>query len=363
MTFVQSLPTPTLSMSEFSSFGIPMGDPIAIGDGTSVLSTSNPVIAALPGNRYAAAWTDLAAGTMGDGDEQGVALRLVDPAVAAKPVLHANTHTDFNQFDPDIIFTGSDVVVAWVDESNFATKRDVHYRLFAPDLTPRGSELTLAGTSDSESDIALATFAGSWAAAWRVAGDAGETIRVHANGAEWNVGPFLPGPAGVKPALSAVDDSHLLLVYTQGVDVGSTGVANGTSLRAVLLDINAPGNVVGRDVVMMFAAQVGANRPTLAHVGSNLYLGWEGPAQSVLSVAQHIWAMKVPWTGTALDWAQGENLLPRDVRQSQGDQEHPVLLETGLAVDGGVLGGWDDLGMSFANSKGEVVVQLKGVPW
>ena len=39
---------------------------------------SHPVVAAVSNGRYAVAYTDFA----GDGDELGIALRLVDPAVA-----------------------------------------------------------------------------------------------------------------------------------------------------------------------------------------------------------------------------------------------------------------------------------------
>src|SRR5439155_8851939 len=125
----------------------------------------------------------------------------------------------------------------------------------------------LAATADAESDVVLTAFTDSWAAAWRVATTAGELVRVSAKGASapaWSVGPFPPGPAGVRPALVALDDAHLLLVVTQGLDVDGNGVTTTTKLAAAVLDIAAPGNVVPVDLPASLSRAIGANRPSAA---------------------------------------------------------------------------------------------------
>jgi len=68
----------------------------------------------VPGGKYAVAYTDF----NGDGDELGIALRIVDPEIAPTGTpAHANATTIFSQYDPDVIATSSGLVLAWVDDS------------------------------------------------------------------------------------------------------------------------------------------------------------------------------------------------------------------------------------------------------
>jgi hypothetical protein len=71
---------PRVALSAFDPKGVRIGAPLLVSAGTQSkpLLFSSPVVAALPGAKYAVAWTDFD----GDGDELGVALRLVDPAIA-----------------------------------------------------------------------------------------------------------------------------------------------------------------------------------------------------------------------------------------------------------------------------------------
>src|SRR5262249_34094199 len=146
-----------------------------LGSGTTALLQSNPVVAALPGDMYAAAWNDFGTG----GDELDVALRLVDSSTPVpRPLQHAHVTPALSQGEPDILWTGSELVVAWVDASNAATAPDVHFRRFTASLAPLSGDLPLATSFEAEADVALATFAGGWAAAWRASKDGLETIRV-----------------------------------------------------------------------------------------------------------------------------------------------------------------------------------------
>jgi cysteine-rich repeat protein len=358
VAFVEKDSTASIAMTPFTPLGVSRGAR-AISAGTSALPTSDPVLAALPGGRYAAAWTDLAGAQPGDGDALGVALRWVDPSGALGVVTHANVGTAFNQYSPDILFDGSEVVVAWVDESKLETKLDIRYRRFSPALAPLGGEEVLAVTADAESDVALAAFSGSWAAAWRVATDAGETIRVRAkqSNVEWTVGPFTPGPAGVKPALVALDDAHLLVVFVQGVDVDADGAIDTSTLSAAVLDRAAPGSAPFAEV----AGTSGASRPSAAFVNGSVYLAWESRGHAGASAGKHVWLKEAPW-GAALDWSRAEVPLPREASHRVGDQERGALCASPLVPTGAVIGAWIDEGESFGNVKGEVAVQLGSAP-
>ena len=189
---------PALSLATFSAKGAATGLVEPVGAGSSVVDGSNPVVAGLPCGRYAVAWAALDAE---GGDELDVALQLVEPAAPAlPPPAQANTTTDFSQYDPDILWTGSELVVAWVDDSDATTGPDLRFRTFDASLNPTSGEQTLAATADAEADVALAGFAGTWAAAWRDDTAGLETIQVQAGATRWTVGPaFLPGPAEASP--------------------------------------------------------------------------------------------------------------------------------------------------------------------
>ncbi len=365
VAYTQAQPSPTLSVSTYALTGTEPWPTQSIGGGTVLSATSNAVLAPLPDGRYAAAWTDDTSGAMGDGDGLGFALRIVDPTGATSPVMHANAETAFAQSDPDILFTGSQVVVAWMDESNPATELDVKYRLFDPTLNPLGTDVTLAGTAAAEADVALSAFAGSWAAAWRTTGDAGETINVtalDAAGAAWSVGPFPPGPAGMKPALVDLDGTHLLLVFTQGLDVGDAGVANGTKISAAVLDAGAPGGVMPFDLAMSASVTVGASRPSATRVGATAYVSWEAPGASGAPAGAHVWVKAMGWAGATLDLSKGEIPLAREAKYDVGDQERAAVCAGSVAPVGGLIAAWGDLGGNFGSDEGDVGVELVALP-
>ncbi len=96
------------------------------------LLQSNPVVAALPNDAYAVAWTDFGS----DGDELGVALRLVDPRSSTPgPLQHANSRTGFSQQDPDLVWTDAGIE----SELVAALKATGEARLGMPIVFPAGA--------------------------------------------------------------------------------------------------------------------------------------------------------------------------------------------------------------------------------
>src|SRR5262249_52866669 len=116
VVFVETDANPLhLSLTTYSGQGVASDRFVSISEGSTPLFMSHPVVAAVPKGGYAAAYTDFG----GDGDELGVALRLMDPASAPSgSPMHANVTTAFSQYDPDLIASSTGLVAAWIDDSD-----------------------------------------------------------------------------------------------------------------------------------------------------------------------------------------------------------------------------------------------------
>jgi hypothetical protein len=351
-----------LFLATFTSKGDATGTVIPFNQQSTVTQAANPVVAAVPCDRYAAAWSDLG----GDGDSLGVAVRIVDPTIPpGGPPAFANTTTAFSQYDPDIVWTGSQLVVAWVDDSNAQTAPDVRFRTFDANINPTSDEQTLAATPDSEADVALAAFAGSWAAAWRDDTSGIEQIRVHTGAMDWTVGPFLPGPANDKPALAELDATHLLLAYSVGIDTTGSGVANGSKIQVAVLDTAIAGNQ-GIDLLATATAARGLAQaqPNLVVVQNSLFAAWWTAASPGSATGEELWLKPLAWNGMALDVSQAELPLPRWPQARAGDQRLPAMAASTLPPGGALVLGWDDLGKGNTSGEGngDVVVEVAPVP-
>jgi hypothetical protein len=389
VAFSQEAPSPaSVRLQVISSAGQRSAN-VDLGEGVALLQ-SNPVVAALPAGLFAVAWNDFGK----DGDELGVALRLVDKNSPILPDLqHANTTVKFSQHDPDIVWTEKqELVVAWVDGSNAQTGPDVRYRIFNGALGPCTEELTLADLVDTEGDVALAPLGTNWAAAWRAGKDGLETIRIRADvspaGApsacnrqpkdppptivDWSVGPFLPGPADDKPALAELDATHLLLVYTEGTDPAGTSVANVPALRAAVLDTAHPGQVPGLPVYPrppqgQAANPIGQSHPNAVRAGNRMFIAWRSDSILGDAHAEDLWIkpVKLSTTHALLDLSAVDAALPRHGEHQLGDQRNVALCEFSPNMqESPLVVGWDDLGTTFGagEGQGDVVAQVVPMP-
>ncbi len=302
--------------------------------GSTMALEAHPVVAPVGGNKWAVAWNDLD----GDGDGLGVALRLVDPAApTASAPAHANLTMSFAQRDPDILAVGSEIVVAWVDDSSVARGSDLKVRRFTKALVPIAGEEDLAATTDVETDVALAPFGSGWAAAWRAARGGLEAIQVKAGAASWSVGPFLPGPYGARPALVELDATHLLVVFAEGEDSGDATVG-GYQLRYAILDTASPGATTSVSTGVSGALEVNAVR-----IGTRVYTLWRSAGVPGDAKAEELWIREVGWTGTELDLSKPTLTLARWAGHLGGDQRRAALASWGDAMGAG----WNDYGLVF----------------
>ncbi|MCC6903009.1 MAG: hypothetical protein IT377_28830 [Polyangiaceae bacterium] len=354
VAFVTSLPAPvTLGLLTFDSVGVPASAPVFVAADASVTAGAHPVVAALPGGKYAVAYTDLGA----DGDGLGIALRLVD-AGGAGPLVRANTTKNFGQHDPDIVWTSTELVVAWVDDSKLpASGADVRMRRFNASLAPTSSEEILANGPAQESGVALAPLAGSWAAAWRSASSGTETIAVKTTSASWSVAVASPGPAEDKPALAELDATHLLLVFSEGVPA---------RLRGAILDTASPTNVTPFPIAPLVApysidASLAQSHPSVVRVGNRVYVAWRSSLVPGDAKAEELWLKEIDWTSPTLDLSKVELALPRWPAHLKDDQRHPALA---ASAQGSLATAWDDYGRVFGSVEGtpDVVAELIPLP-
>jgi hypothetical protein len=367
VAFTQEAPSPaSVRLQILSSTGQRLVN-TDLGEGGPALLESNPVVAALPGENYAVAWNDFRV----DGDELGVALKLVDSrSGTSTTVQHANTTVSFSQYDPDLVWTKkNELVVAWVDGSRSQTGPDVRYRIFNAALAPVSNEQTLATDVDVEADVALTTFGQDWAAAWRSGKDGLETIHVKAGTIEWSVGPFVPGADGDKPALAELDATHLLLVYTEGTDPKGTGVANVPALRAALLDTASPGLVPGLAVFPNATSgdPIGQRQPNAVHIGNQTFMAWRGDSPLGDARAEELWLqpVKLSTSHALLDLTANASPLPRQPDHRVGDQRRVALAELPHTMqETWLLSAWDDYGTVFGATEGQpdIVAQVTPLP-
>ena len=356
ISYVETQPAVSLSLTHFSRKGVASDVVTKFSGGSTPVADANPVIAGLPGGRFVVAYSELG----GDGDELGIAMRIVTPGTTPSGApTFANQGTAFNQHDPDVIVVGGQVVVAWVDDSNVATAPDLRFRVFDGNLTPTtGNDQTLAATAGAETDVALAAFAGSWAAAWReVSGGQMETVRVVAGNAAWSVGQFASGPVGDKPAIVELDGTHLLAVFT-------VGVAGSSKLQGAVLDVNATGAVTPFDIPD--AVSLAQSEPNAVRVAARVFVAWrtERATPDPNGYAEELWLRELAWDGATLDTSGAAIALPRRDAGRAGDQRRPALAASTLPAQGALVTAWDDFGQGFGlgEAAGDAVLELVPSP-
>lgn len=336
VAFVDRITTPpTPLVALFGPTGQPQGTSVVLGAGIAPAASSSPVVAALPGGAYAAAWTTW----LGDGDQRGVSLQRIDPTLAEQlPPLHANDQTDFNQYDADVLWTGSELVVAWIDDADPFGSGDVFVRTFDADLQPLIEAEAYASTEEAEARVVLAAFGTSWAAGWRVASGGLEYLTVRTGATEWEVGPILPGPASDQPSLVELDSSHLLLVFSHA-DAADPATP---MLSGAVLAVAEPG--LTGSFSLSPEDPTGHSQPSTARAGDSWFLAWRSGGEPGDPHADELWLRELTWDGANLTASPEILPLPRWPSDQADDQSSPALAATPLGPDGALWAAWESWG-------------------
>ena len=338
-----------LKLAQFSNLGSAKA---VVSFGSGNVDSPSPSLAALPDDTFVAAWTDL------DSDELGVALRRITPSAMTQPAAGvANMVQDFSQRDPEVVFSGNQVIVAWVDDTDPFNGPDIRYRTFAPDLTPTSGDLTLAATNAVEGDVALAALGSSWAAAWRSGLNGNETIEVQTDASvHWTIGPFPAGAPQDRPALAFIDATHLAVAYTQGPSLTESA----THLYGALIDVAHPGQVTTAFAIAptvtpySSTVTVSQGEPALVSVANKLLVSWRSSLINGDVRADELWTRAITWSagsGGALVANVSAAELPMLSTEAlrAGDQSEPALLSVNL---GRVVSAWQDYGKGFGATAG-----------
>jgi hypothetical protein len=353
---------PQIGVSTFDIWGKP-AQRVIVSEDASPIDEANPVMAALPGGKYAVAWSDFD----GDGSDLGVALRWVDTTGELGPLTAANAQAEFSQLNPDMLWTGSELVVVWEDYSDAVNGPDLRYRRFDQNLQPLSGDSVLAASDLPEAAVALAKLDGSWAAAYREGRvDGLENIVVRVGEDTFRVGPVMGGPIDDRPALVALDQTHLLVAFsTDPLVSGAGGVPR---IRYSIIDIESQAvpSIVPldpQDAELFNEPQVSQLSPSAEAAPDGAYLAWRSEARPGDASGDQLWLKHLRWitTGPApqLYDDEPELLLPRTCDEHIGDQRTPQLLSVPLPPSGALATAWTDFGRSQGDSaaKPEVVVQ------
>jgi hypothetical protein len=359
---------PAVAASLFNIWGQPTHH-VTVSEGASPIDDANPVVAALPDGSFAFAWGDFD----GDGSDLGVALRQVSAAGTIQSLRVANSGTEFSQLNPDILWTGTELVVAWEDYADESQGPDIRYRTFDAELNPTSDDVTLAGSELPEAAVSLALFNGGWAAAYReglAGGD--ENVVVRVGDASFRVGPFQGGPLDDRPALVGLDATHLLVVFSAGTDPGAAGVDNVPRLRHAVIDVAGSPTQASQALAPLFDVYtadlaVSQMSPSLAPApdgSAGAFVSWRSEARPGDAIGDQIWLKFMAWNASTatLTTTEQESPIPRPWAENLGDQRRPQLAAVGLPPSGALAIAWDDYSHSQGVDAGDPDVVVRYAP-
>ena len=336
-----------VAIHTFSPVGVRLGSAMW----PEVPFDADPVVAPLPSGGFAIAFGDFSA----DSDGLGITVVGVSgDAGSSMPATCANETEDFSQHSPDIVWTGSELVVGWEDESTIP--RRICTQRFNEQLVKLGDQ-SCTTESLPVSRVSLASLQGQLIRSWRADGLM-TSYRVEMPGGVWG-SDLVPSPAFDETiALAEVDTATMLAVFCDGLG----------EMRAVALD--AFGSELG-DVLVLNQGGVPRFQPSLASTADGVYLAWREPALPPDSgdewdpVFDELWLQRLAWDGVMLNVSADPIPLPRIPSHQQGDQARPALVAIPYWPGGAVLAAWDDMvstGFGAQSEHGDVVLELIPTP-
>ena len=356
-TFVDTMEgDPRVGARLFNIWGQPTYE-VVVSEGVRPIFEANPVAAALPTGGYAVAWSSFDE----DGEDLGVVLRRIAADGTLGPLKVANQGKQFSQLDPDIVWTGNEIVAAWVDFANAVSAPDLRYQRFDQNLLALGDEQVLAGGSGPESAVALAPFNGGWAAAYREGlADGTENVVVKVGEQTFRVGPVLGGPIEDRPALVELDETHLLLVFSAAANTDGTV----PRIRYSVIDVESQSAPTFQaldplDDVFTLETQVTHLSPAAAKGSDGFYVAWRSEARPGDAAGDQLWLKYLTWAlaaSPALEVREQEMLIPRTCESNFGDQRTPALARVELPPHGALAIAWDDYAHTQGTGEPDVIV-------
>jgi cysteine-rich repeat protein len=340
---------------------------IVISDEKPSIDETDGVVVALPGNSFAIVWSVLPIGE----SFRSIAMRTVDGATGELGTTQVvNVSTNGNQEAPDAVWTGSEIVVSWMDRTDPVAPQG-RVRRFDAHLNPLGGEEDLSADGAGESTPTLATFGSSYAALW--VEDAPDYLfDLHAKGGDvsWTV-PGIFRFAGDRFHLAALDARHLVATWTQ-VDYLADGGYDVASLYAAVFDTESPGAVTPVRIQGLSAALAddlthGYQEPSLAVAGGRAFVAWvSGPGLGG-GFGSAMVMKEIPWDSSAggLDLSLSEEPLARNpFMQNTSLEGAPAFGVVPWTSGGTLLAAWEDQQRVFGREERapDVVAEFLPLP-
>lgn len=337
-----------VAVSVFDQWGVLKGTahlPIGLGD-------SDPVIASLPFGGQVVAFAD----------HQGASgldislVRIAPDGQLTGAAVTANDTTGLGQHSPDIVWTGQDLLVAWLDDSPSAlpsaSGRRICTRRFDPALNPLGGEDCGQERPFTPGHPALASGAPGIARAWREATELGPAVMVQGPG--WSLELAINGEPDALdvPAVAWIDNQSLLVVHS---------AAEGR-LSATVVDL--AGVVLHGPTVLNPAPGASRAMPALAVTQSGTFIAWYEPASSPdpdtgwSPLYDELWLQRFAWDGASLQPAETAIPMPREAAHRPGDQTLPALAGCGQLL----VASWQDMATNFINESKHGDVAVEWIP-
>ena len=334
VVYMEEGDTPGVFLQAFTLDGARDGDPIEVSAGYRPISAANPVVANIQGRGYVVAWTDRTNGSV------DVRMRMVPqpaPAVLPEAVL-AHAASNGIQRDADLLVADGRLTAVWSDDIG------VRRREFDSNLEPLTPEESF-GLGPMDDGAALAEFDQGAAIAWRSGGNGPEQINVLADGVSWQTEEAPAGPIGDRPALVTLDEEHLLLAYSAGVDPISGGVSR---VYYAVMDASGSADLASAPLAPTtwpFSGDdtLSQSHVTLVRAGDRIFAAWQVQSPPGFTYAIEPVLQELSWSSAdplvidivAEHWITVDDLL-------DGDQTRPALGATGYGDEGALVTAWED---------------------
>lgn len=339
---------------------------ILVSDDKSPIEPTDAVVAALPGDSYAIAWTVVPLG----GNARSVVMRSLDGTTGALGAIEVvSADPVANRDSVDAVWTGSELVVSWVDEADPATPQGRVQRYDASlNATRCEEDLSTAGTEEGTPTIAA--FGGSYAGIWyEEMPDFRFEFHARAGSVTWSFPP-IPRLSGDKLRLAALDGTHLFAAWTQP-EYEPDGGYEISRLYGAVLDTAAPGVVTPFRIRGMSAALTsdptrGDHSPAVAVGGGSAFVAWSSDAGVLNTGLDALVVKEMRWDAAkGLDLSVAEEPLPRDpVMQNSDFESDPALGFVPWTAGGTLFTAWIDRQRVFGRAERDpdIVAQTLPIP-
>jgi hypothetical protein len=177
----------------------------------------------------------------------------------------------------------------------------------------------------------------------------------------------LPGPVTDRPALVALDATHLLLAAAVGMDSTDSGNVTAIQLRAAVLSTDAPGAVatfdLGPDLGPLADPTASVHGPCAARVGDDVYVGWMSVPSSGASEGEQAFVARVTLDPSQANGLASEEELRMPYPSGGGFQSNIHLAASSLFPGGALLTAWEGASDGTSRATSDVMLDVRPSPF